>query len=106
MRFWRECECWQTLTLRRLAMTCRRRLMLTGTPLQNDLEELQNLLSFLLPDVFQADVAAQLAGEQVRAGAAPSADVARLPVSLCIERRRLTVGRWTRGAVSSVYWSP
>lgn len=26
--------------------------MLTGTPLQNDLEELQNLLQFLLPDVF------------------------------------------------------
>ena len=65
---WRKCECWLMLTLRRLAMTCRRRLMLTGTPLQNDLEELQNLLSFLLPDVFQADVAAQLAGEQVRAG--------------------------------------
>ena len=38
--------------------------MLTGTPLQNDLEELQNLLSFLLPDVFNADVAAQLADEQ------------------------------------------
>ena len=38
--------------------------MLTGTPLQNDLEELQNLLSFLLPDVFHADVAAQLADEQ------------------------------------------
>lgn len=49
-------------------MTCRRRLMLTGTPLQNDLDELQNLLSFLLPDVFQADVAAQLADEQVCAG--------------------------------------
>ena len=41
--------------------------MLTGTPLQNDLEELQNLLSFLLPDVFHADVAAQLADEQARA---------------------------------------
>ena len=40
--------------------------MLTGTPLQNDLEELQNLLCFLLPDVFHADVAAQLADEQVR----------------------------------------
>ena len=38
--------------------------MLTGTPLQNDLEELQNLLAFLLPDVFNADVAAQLADEQ------------------------------------------
>ena len=29
--------------------------MLTGTPLQNDLEELQNLLQFLLPDVFSKD---------------------------------------------------
>jgi SWI/SNF-related matrix-associated actin-dependent regulator 1 of chromatin subfamily A len=84
------------LTLRRLAMTCRRRLMLTGTPLQNDLEELQNLLSFLLPDVFQADVAAQLAGEQVRAGATLSADVARLLVFLCMKRRRFRAGRWTR----------
>ena len=26
--------------------------MLTGTPLQNDLGELQNLLQFILPDVF------------------------------------------------------
>ena len=29
--------------------------MLTGTPLQNDLEELQNLLQFLLPDVFSRE---------------------------------------------------
>lgn len=29
--------------------------MLTGTPLQNDLEELQNLLQFLLPDVFDRE---------------------------------------------------
>ena len=29
--------------------------MLTGTPLQNDLDELQNLLQFLLPDVFSRE---------------------------------------------------
>lgn len=29
--------------------------MLTGTPLQNDLEELQNLLQFILPDVFSKE---------------------------------------------------
>ena len=39
--------------------------MLTGTPLQNDLEELQNLLRFLLPDLFRDEVAAQLGDVQV-----------------------------------------
>ena len=29
--------------------------MLTGTPLQNDLAELQNLLAFLLPSVFSEE---------------------------------------------------
>ena len=29
--------------------------MLTGTPLQNDLEELQNLLQFILVDVFSKE---------------------------------------------------
>ena len=29
--------------------------MLTGTPLQNDLGELQNLLQFILPDVFNKE---------------------------------------------------
>lgn len=29
--------------------------MLTGTPLQNDLNELQNLLHFLLPSVFASE---------------------------------------------------
>ena len=33
----------------------RHRIMLTGTPLQNDLLELHNLLSFLLPTVFGAE---------------------------------------------------
>ena len=31
---------------------CRNRLLLTGTPLQNNLHELWALLNFLLPDVF------------------------------------------------------
>lgn len=42
----------RTVRLRALARGCKRRIFLTGTPLQNDLEELQSLLSFLLPDVF------------------------------------------------------
>lgn len=42
----------RTVRLRALACACKRRIFLTGTPLQNDLEELQSLLSFLLPDVF------------------------------------------------------
>ncbi len=40
--------------------------MLTGTPLQNDLEELQNLLQFLLPDVFSKDEFSQSEDLQVR----------------------------------------
>lgn len=40
--------------------------MLTGTPLQNDLEELQNLLQFLLPDVFSKEEFSQLEDLQVR----------------------------------------
>ena len=39
--------------LEQLARRCKRRIMLTGTPLQNDLGELHNLLRFLLPSVFQ-----------------------------------------------------
>eukprot|EP00878_Enallax_costatus_P014375 GHUV01015035.1.p1 GENE.GHUV01015035.1~~GHUV01015035.1.p1 ORF type:complete len:687 (+),score=273.54 GHUV01015035.1:305-2365(+) len=39
--------------LRKLASGCRGRVMLTGTPLQNDLGELHNLLSFLLPGLFK-----------------------------------------------------
>ena len=39
--------------------------MLTGTPLQNDLQELQNLLQFLLPDLFRDEVATQLGDVQV-----------------------------------------
>ena len=39
--------------------------MLTGTPLQNDLEELQNLLQFLLPDVFSREDINQSADLQV-----------------------------------------
>eukprot|EP00884_Botryococcus_braunii_P000672 jgi/Botrbrau1/10605/Bobra.0358s0024.1 len=39
--------------LLKVARLCKRRIMLTGTPLQNDLQELQNLLEFVLPDVFK-----------------------------------------------------
>lgn len=49
----------------RVAARCKRRIMLTGTPLQNDLQELQNLLGFLLPDVFLDTTASHLEGLQV-----------------------------------------
>ena len=39
--------------------------MLTGTPLQNDLEELQNLLRFLMPKLFTAEEAEEIAAVQV-----------------------------------------
>ena len=42
----------RTTRLRRVANASRRRIMMTGTPLQNDLAELQNLMHFLLPKVF------------------------------------------------------
>ncbi|KAK9864166.1 hypothetical protein WJX84_000212 [Apatococcus fuscideae] len=42
----------RSLRLRRLAEKSRRRIMLTGTPLQNDLHELRNLLLLLVPDIF------------------------------------------------------
>ncbi|KAK8956348.1 putative chromatin-remodeling complex ATPase chain [Platanthera guangdongensis] len=35
-----------------VAKTARQRLMLTGTPLQNDLHELWSLLEFMMPDIF------------------------------------------------------
>ena len=44
----------RTTRLRRVANASRRRIMMTGTPLQNDLVELQNLMHFLLPRVFAA----------------------------------------------------
>ena len=46
-------------------MLCKRRIMLTGTPLQNDLKELQNLLGFLLPDIFHEEDAAELSTVQL-----------------------------------------
>jgi len=43
----------RTARLRRLSGQCARRIMLTGTPLQNDLGELQGLLELLLPGLFE-----------------------------------------------------
>lgn len=48
-------EAQRTTRLRRIANLSRRRIMMTGTPLQNDLAELQNLMHFLLPQVFAAE---------------------------------------------------
>ncbi|XP_078448517.1 SNF2 domain-containing protein / helicase domain-containing protein [Wolffia australiana] len=42
-------------SLMSVAKTARQRLMLTGTPLQNDLHELWSLLEFMLPDIFAND---------------------------------------------------
>lgn len=57
----------RTTRLRRVSNVARRRIMITGTPLQNDLSELQNLLHFLLPSVFAAqgfeDLAEMLQGD-------------------------------------------
>ncbi|KAI3428839.1 hypothetical protein D9Q98_007656 [Chlorella vulgaris] len=57
----------RTTRLRRVSNASRRRIMMTGTPLQNDLSELQNLLHFLLPSVFSAqgfeDLAEMLQGD-------------------------------------------
>lgn len=38
--------------LKVVARNCQRRLILTGTPLQNDLSELSNLLAFVMPSLF------------------------------------------------------
>lgn len=73
----------------RVANASRRRVMMTGTPLQNDLNELQNLLHFLLPMVFQElegdqDLAAML---QVQATPPPHSRRA------CVARQH-NPGRW------------
>eukprot|EP00879_Flechtneria_rotunda_P017507 GHRR01018356.1.p1 GENE.GHRR01018356.1~~GHRR01018356.1.p1 ORF type:complete len:1057 (+),score=419.84 GHRR01018356.1:236-3406(+) len=63
--------------LRKLAAGCRGRVMLTGTPLQNDLGELHNLLSFLLPNLFkEADESAEGGFEEAlqRAANDPAAE--------------------------------
>lgn len=49
----------------RVCSVARHRVMLTGTPLQNDLTELHNLLSFLLPTVFGAEGQAALVTSKV-----------------------------------------
>jgi SNF2 family DNA or RNA helicase len=36
-----------------VAQNAKQRLMLTGTPLQNDLEELWSLLEFMMPNIFE-----------------------------------------------------
>ncbi len=48
-------EAQRTTRLRRVANVSRRRIMMTGTPLQNDLFELQNLMHFLLPQIFESE---------------------------------------------------
>ncbi|CAI7814937.1 unnamed protein product [Closterium sp. NIES-54] len=53
----------RAMKLRQLAQAADYRLMLTGTPLQNDLQELWSLLEFLMPAIFtahQCDIAEYL----------------------------------------------
>uniref|UniRef100_A0A1D1Z896 SWI/SNF-related matrix-associated actin-dependent regulator of chromatin subfamily A containing DEAD/H box 1 n=1 Tax=Anthurium amnicola TaxID=1678845 RepID=A0A1D1Z896_9ARAE len=53
-------------SLMSIAKTARQRLMLTGTPLQNDLHELWSLLEFMMPNIFaneDADFKKQLNAE-------------------------------------------
>ena len=45
-----ETKRWQTL----LGFQSKRRLLLTGTPLQNNLMELWSLMHFLMPKIFQS----------------------------------------------------
>ncbi|MEW5304870.1 MAG: hypothetical protein WDW36_007450 [Sanguina aurantia] len=47
----------RAVKMRKVAGHCKARVMLTGTPLQNDVGELANLLSFLLPDLFSEEAA-------------------------------------------------
>jgi len=41
---------WQTL----MKMNCRNRLLLTGTPVQNNMKELWALLNFIMPSLFDS----------------------------------------------------
>ncbi|GFH27437.1 uncharacterized protein HaLaN_25757, partial [Haematococcus lacustris] len=45
----------RTRKLMKLARKCEHRILLTGTPLQNDARELLNLLRFLMPSLFDED---------------------------------------------------
>ena len=55
---------------------CNRRLLLTGTPLQNDLSELWSLLNLLLPSVFDSSkVFQQWFGDDSKKGAAAGGEV-------------------------------
>ncbi|KAG2446661.1 hypothetical protein HYH02_008231 [Chlamydomonas schloesseri] len=59
--------------LRKVAGLAATRIMLTGTPLQNDLEELHALLAFLLPAIFTTGDGADALAEQVAEAARPGA---------------------------------
>ena len=69
--------------------------MLTGTPLQNDLDELQNLLQFLLPDIFSRKEINQSADLQVCHtcwGGQPHAPIVwRQVVSFCLMQQLLGI---------------
>lgn len=96
--------------------------MLTGTPLQNDLNELQNLLHFLLPSVFASEGFEDMA-EMLQVGGSPllslpffqflfegMAEMLHMggfkdllpvvPITKWLELRRLTEGREGRSGVA------
>ena len=85
---WRS-QRWQTL----LGFQTKRRLLLTGTPLQNDLMELWSLMHFLMPHVFQSH-------DEFRSWRAPSFTPPSPTARTCARRAdRVTARLWRRRQV-------
>ena len=74
-----------------LAGCCQRRIMLTGTPLQNDLQELHALLRFLVPSIFKDEPS--LEDVQVRA----------TPIGFVCRNGGVVVAVWVKESASQSY---